>query len=225
MDWNQFNTWNCRDAAMAKFWNMALTDWAVSFITRHNVRSCLDYGCGYFDFGRALIPYLERVDGYDPHVPSVQIARSTLSPSTVNVSLYTDADRLIGGSYDMIVVNSVIQYFHDEQELVAFFQRSHELLQDNGHVLIADIIPPNFSAIKDGLNSLSLSLRHSFFMPMVIHLAKSMKVKDLGLRKYSDQDMRTAATHCGFTVERLPCNLTPSRERYTCLFRKSVVSE
>lgn len=210
---------------MAKFWNKALIDWAVSFIARHGVRSCLDYGCGYFDFGRALVPYLERVDGYDPHVPSVQSARATLLPSTKNVSLYSEADRLVPGSYDMIVVNSVIQYFHDEQELAAFFQRSHGLLRHNGHVLIADIIPPNFSALRDGLNSLRLGLRHSFFLPMVIHLAKSMKVKDDGLRKYSECALRTAATHCGFGVELLPHNLTPSRERYTCLFHKSALNQ
>ena len=110
--------------------------------------------------------------------------------------------------------------FHDQFEIDAFFQRTHRLLRHNGYLLIADIISPDFSAFKDGLNSLKLSLTHGFFIPMTIHLVKSLKVKNKGLRMYSDQDLENAAADCGFVMEKLPQNLTPSRQRYTCLFYK-----
>jgi SAM-dependent methyltransferase len=225
IDWNQFNTWNRRDVAMSTFWSKPLVNWTIAFIERQNVKSCLDYGCGYFDLGRALIPYLERIDGYDPHAPSVRLARDQLHPSTQNASLYADIERLMSNSYDLIVASSVIQYFHGQSELEAFFQRTHRLLRPNGYLLIADIISPKFSPLRDGLNSLKLSLAHGFFVPMIVHLAKSLKVKNQGLRKYSEQDLFNAAADCGLIMERLPRNLTPSRERYTCLFYKRSSTE
>jgi hypothetical protein len=120
----------------------------------------------------------------------------------------------------MLVVSSVIQYFKDERELEVFFQRSHRLLLREGYLLVADIIPTDFSALRDGLNSLRQSLVNGFFVSMIVHLAKSLKIIDGGLRKYSEEDLANAASHGGFAMEKLPHNLTPSRERYTCLFHK-----
>ena len=221
-DWIEYNRWNRRDERMAELWVRDLVAWLSSAPELNETSTVLDFGCGYFDVGMAIARNVARVDGSEIEPRTVELARSR-SAELPATRIFESGDAIQPGTYDFIVVNSVVQYFGGVEDLRKHLRLFHEWLKPGPRsaVLIADVIPPEYSAAKDALRSLRVALCNGMLPAMVRHLWKAaFKAEKMQLLRIGFEPLQALASEAGFTCERLNKNLTPSRRRYTCLFKR-----
>lgn len=224
--WNSFNDWAVRSELHSRTWVARLVRYLVETGLADRETTVLDYGCGAFDLAGGLASHVKRIDGFEPHPASVTHSAARAS-SLANANIYSDLSSIPRHSYDLVVVNSVIQYMESAAELPAFFDRCGDLLSRNGKrsLLVADIIPVGYSPNRDALAALGVALRHGFFIEMLRHLAKSaLNGNGTRLARYDRTTFAALATAHGFRPHFLPENLTPSRSRYTCLLTQIPVN-
>lgn len=217
-DWAKYGRWNRRDERMAELWVRDVIAWVNGNgqITSNSV--VLDYGCGYFDVGMALAPHVARVDGFDIEPDTIAAARMRVR-SVPNAQIHDRRDDLPRASYDLVIVNSVLQYV-PEGELGDALTFMRGLLKPGGAALIADLIPRSYSPAKDALRSLWVALRSRLLLPMIMHISKAaLKPDGLQLSRIDAAELSELASAARFRFERLERNLTPSRQRYSCLLK------
>lgn len=216
-EWNSYNEWNKRDEGMSDLWISKLVHWVK--INKQDLKelTVLDYGCGYFDLGFELIRHSKSVDGYDPFGPAIQRARLRCPGNSI---LTDDLTSLPNQKYNLIILNSVVQYMGTKDALHTFFLKSKELLQSSGEseIILSDLIPKNYSSVKDALNCMLYACRNGFLVAMMIHLFKAATNFHKGMIfKIDPQEVRELAHQNGFKCTILEDNLTPSKYRYSCL--------
>jgi SAM-dependent methyltransferase len=220
-DWQAYHKWNRRDERMAELWvrglKRRLREWP-GLDRRHAV---LDYGCGYFDVGLAIADRVGRVDGFDPDARTVDMARGRAGVRSASF-ITSERSELPRAAYDLIVVNSVFQYLKNDGEVLDVFNLFHALLRPGGRgeVLLGDLIPPTYSSVKDAFRSLRVAFANGVLVSMVAHLWKAaMKGGGLNLFQIAPDRIAALASEAGFTCERLAVNVTPSRQRYSCVLK------
>ena len=216
-DWRTYNKWNRRDERMAELWVRGLVarlrDWP-GLGAQHAV---LDYGCGYFDVGLAIADRVGRVDGFDIDERTVDVARGRCTSH-----ITSDRTELPVATYDLIVANSVFQYLGNEADVFETLKLFRSLLRPGGRgeVLLGDLIPPTYSSVKDAFRSLRVALANGMLLSMTAHLWKAaIKGNGLKLLQISPERIATLSAEAGFDCERLAVNVTPSRQRYSCVLR------
>lgn len=218
-DWRTYHRWNRRDERMAELWVRNLVNYLHGLSWLGPDRTVLDYGCGYFDVGLAIADRVGRVDGFDIDERTLDVARSRAAGNP--------ASRLIGhptdlppATYDLIVANSVFQYLASDDEVNRTLRHFRTLLRPGGRreVLLGDLIPVRYSSARDALRSLRVAVRHGVLLTMMAHLWKAaFKGSGLALLRIAPERMAKLAVAAGFDCEHLPVNVTPSRQRYSCL--------
>ena len=220
LSWNLFNNWNLRNQKMADYWVQDSYQWLMQQKECSVVDSILDYGCGFFDLGIKLLRNVNIVDAYEPHQVSVEIARARL-PQNSNTLLTSKLEDLDNRKYNVIVLNSVMQYFSGKEELkkLLHFAKA-KFKSEDSFLLIADVIPENYSALADAFSYLVVAAKNGFFMSMLMHLIRSA-INPNGHKLYhvSPDEFKTIAYTNGFEIQFLPKNLTPSKIRYTVLLK------
>ncbi len=217
-DWNTYNQWNQRHRGMSELWVRDVVAWLVEDRRVGPNSAVLDYGCSWFDVGAALASLVRRMDGFDIDGRAIDVARRRTAESD-HVTLYEDVAQVPASTYDVIVVNSVLQYMQDEAQVALFLQRARAWLvpSADAFIVVADLIPPAYSPARDAVDSLCFATRHGMLWPMVTHLWKAAR-KPVGhdyLRLAPDSITRLARA-AGLTCRVLERNLTPSRRRYSC---------
>lgn len=207
---------NRRHIGMARFWAAPLIDWLSLQTFVNSTAKVLDFGCGYFDVGSALVPLTQRVDGFDICPFSISEAKR-LNP-THNSSLFEKRSDIPESTYDLIVVNSVLQYLPTETALEETLLFLKSRLRNGGRLLLTDLIPPNYSAGRDAIENLWTVLPHGLALPMVTHLARALFTRNQQpLTKISPSWISDFALRRGAEIASLPQNLTPSRQRFSVL--------
>jgi SAM-dependent methyltransferase len=187
----------------------------------------LDYGCGEAlsadriakAAGRVML--VEAAQSVRAHL----IERFKLNPKIMVISNERVA-LLPEASLDLVIMNSVAQYLPTEQ-----FERTvtlfHRLLKPGGLLLVGDVIPPHVPAASDAWALLRFGWRDGFFFAAVIGLLRTLMSDyrrlraQLGLTRYTEQDMIAKLWAAGFAVSRAPANLGHLTTRMTFLARKS----
>jgi SAM-dependent methyltransferase len=221
--WNKYGSWNRRHEGLAEVWVRDLVLWLKSNPLCHDQTSLLDFGCGYFDVGLALSGLLSRVDGFDLSADTCDIAAQRAQPLAGRSQIYRTLSKIPSHAYDIIVVNSVIQYFADLEVLRQHFFLWKSILKDTlrSQIILADLIPESYVSWRDAIRSIEVAWQEKMLLPMAIHLWKAAaKPKELSLLKVNFEDLRTVARSADFKVELLPFNLTPSRQRYSVIVSK-----
>ena len=216
--WNEYNKANQRDKKMAHEWILKLKNWLISNLCAKGSTSILDYGCGYFDLGIELIQEGHSVDGFDPFGPAVDIARRRVEELVPGkAQIYSSINEIPRRRYDVIVLNSVIQYMTDENEFAKFLSVGRVLLRKEASLLvISDLIPINYSPVFDGLECLYYAARRSLLWPMTLHLCRTFQNSGhKAIKRYDFADLKELAEHLDYKVKKLECNLTPSKRRYS----------
>lgn len=180
----------------------------------------LDYGCGYFDLGISLKDYPDfRVDGFEPDTLSAQCSKKRCEGSLPASRVFTDKKTIPIGIYDMVTVNSVLQYFEGNDDLKSFLTAARGYLNRNSpvaEIIITDVIPLKYSKVADLIFSLWDALWQGIIWDMLKHI---FSILDQGThQKYFQidaEDLTRIALEYNFQTERLPLNLSPSRFRYT----------
>jgi SAM-dependent methyltransferase len=223
--WNAYNELNRRDEKMAHEWILVLKSWLESKLSARGSTCILDYGCGYFDLGIELAQKGYLVDGFDPFGPAVDIARARVEQLVPGrAQIYSSPNEIPTRRYDVIVLNSVVQYMIAENELQKFFAFSRGLFRnESGLVVISDIIPRGYSPILDGLEFLYCAARRTLLWPMLLHLYRTFQNKGhRTVRRYDFAELEELAESFDYDVTKLDCNLTPSKRRYTVVLQKKV---
>ena len=216
--WNEYNKANQRDKKMAHEWILTLRNWLISNVCARGASSILDYGCGYFDLGIELVREGHSVDGFDPFGPAVDVARRRVEESVPGkAQIYSSLDEIPRHRYDVIVLNSVVQYMTDEDELEKFLSLSRVLLRKGpGLIVISDVIPTKYSPVVDGLECLYYAARRGLLWPMSLHLCRTFQNSGhKAVKRYGFAKLKELAEHLDYDVKKLECNLTPSKRRYS----------
>ena len=218
--WNEYNCWNPINKIGDK-WGMKLASW-IKNIGDTSCKNLLDYGCGTFSVGRLLADSVHSVDGYDPCPEYIEHAQS-VTAHLKNVNFFTERNSIPPKTYDMIVVNSVIQYMGDMEHIIQFLHFADQLLKDDlqATLILSDVIPKDYSAFKDAGKSILYSSQNHFLMAMCIYLWKAAtKPPHYQLLLISQSEIIELSEKAGFDCQVLQENLTPSVERYSCVLKR-----
>ena len=122
------------------------------------------------------------------------------------------------GSFDVVIVNSLLQYL-SRADFIALLAVWRRVLAPGGTLIIADVIPPGVSAVKDAAALLAFGAREGFLVAAFIGLARTAvspyrKLRaDLGLAMYEEANILALIRAAGFAVERLPTNIGHNQAR------------
>jgi SAM-dependent methyltransferase len=220
-DWIRYNNeLNPRDRRMSEAWVRKLAQWLAATGIAGRGKAVLDFGCGYFDLGVELVGKAQRVDGFDINPDVVALARGR-TQGLPGISLFTTREAVPPLTYDVMVVNSVLQYFASFDDVETFLAFAHSRLKRGPSLLVlADLLPPRYASALDAMDSLIFAARNGLVRPMLRHLFNAACMpRGMALLRISPAAISQASARHGFSVEFLPENLTPSKRRYTCILR------
>ena len=129
-------------------------------------------------------------------------------------------DGRFGAEFDLVIVNSVIQYL-TPAELDALLVTLRGLLKPNGHLVVADVIPRDTGALTDARALLGFAARGGLLVPAVVGLARTAfsdyrKLRSrLGIAQYDEAEMLKIFATRGYTAGRHPKNLGHNPARMT----------
>jgi SAM-dependent methyltransferase len=204
-----------------------LADAIASYVPSRTA-AVLDYGCGEALHADRVADAAGRLTLAEagPAVRGRLIERFKGNPKIVVIS----ADRaasLLPQSFDMVILHSVSQYLAPEEfgERAALFRR---LLQPGGLLVVGDVVPPDASALSDAWALLRFGWEDSFFCAAVVGLVRTLfsdyrRLRmQVGLTRYSEQEMASRLAAVGFKVSRAETNLGHLATRMTFLARKAL---
>lgn len=183
----------------------------------------LDYGCGD-TLGAADLAarcgHLALADA----APAVRarLAARLAGEAKVAVLSPEEVEALPGGSFDLIVCNSVSQYLSRET-LAGLLQLWHRLLAPGGTLLVADVIPPQVNAMVDARVLLTLAVREGFLIGAVTGLVRTCfssyrKLRhEVGLTTYEEPQMLALLQAAGFQARRTRPNVGYNQQRMAFL--------
>lgn len=179
----------------------------------------LDYGCGEALGAAALANACGSLTLSDaaPGVRQGLKARFAQAPG-IQVLSPEEVAALPDGSFDLIVANSLLQYLSPQvrDDLMATWRR---LLSADGALLIADVIPPHVSAVRDAAALLRFGAAEGFLGSALLGLVRTVfspyrKLRaDLGLSQYGEAEMLDVLTRAGFSARRVRPNVGHNQER------------
>lgn len=129
-------------------------------------------------------------------------------------------DLIPAGSVDLIVVNSLLQYLSlDELRGLLAVWRSK--LRPDGRLVLADVIPPDVSPLKDAGALLSFAWKGGFLRHALAGLVRTAFSdyrrirRELGLSQYAESEMLELLRDTGFAAERRHPNIGHNQARMT----------
>jgi len=136
----------------------------------------------------------------------------------IDVLAPEEAAALPDGCQDLVIANSLVQYLSRDQ-FKDLLQLWHRLLAPGGQLLVADIIPPNVSAVRDAGALLSFAAKEGFLAAAVLGLARTAvspyrKLRaELGLAHYEEAEVLALLDAAGFTPARVHPNVGHNQNR------------
>jgi ubiquinone/menaquinone biosynthesis C-methylase UbiE len=135
-----------------------------------------------------------------------------------------ELEELPGGSLDLVVANSLLQYLSREElrDLLGLWRRK---LKREGRLVLADVVPPNLGPLADAKALLAFGWKGGFATRAVIGLIRTAlsdyrKIRsELGLTTYAESELIELLRGEGFSAERRAKNIGHNQERMTFLAR------
>lgn len=190
----------------------------------------LDFGCGEALAAEriaARVAHLTLSDG-SARVRD-QLAARFGGLGNVTVATPEQQDPATGRVYDLVIVNSVLQYVEPAAAgpLLASLARA---LAPDGRVLVGDIIPPDLSAAIDAWELIAFAARDGFLLAALAGLVRTAvsdyaKIRaKFGLTRYSAADFEQLAAESGLVAELLPRNVGHNQHRLAFLVRRGAAA-
>jgi SAM-dependent methyltransferase len=185
----------------------------------------LDYACGEALFAGRVADACGKLYLAEP-APGVRgrlIAR--FAPNAkIRVLSLDDVRKMIDGSVDLVVMNSVAQYMTPE-ELDAAFAIICSLLKPSGRLVLGDILHPQVGTARDVLALLKFAATQGFLKDACYGLA-STALSDyrqlrarIGLQRYGEEEIVKKLAAAGFTATRAAVNIGHNPWRMTFVAR------
>lgn len=173
----------------------------------------LDYGCGEALAADQLAAHCGSLTLSDA-APGVRARLGARFSTCAGLRILApeEVEALPDGSFDLIVANSLLQYLPGAvlRDLLALWRR---LLAPGGKLLLADVIPPDVSAMTDAMALLRFAAAEGFLPAAMAGLVRTAfspyrKLRaDLGLSHYSAPDICARLVAAGFEPERVQPNV------------------
>jgi amino acid adenylation domain-containing protein len=113
----------------------------------------LEIGCGSGLLLRELVPATAAYTGIDPSSVAVESCREWVADQGLKAVLHTgfahQATDLADGSYDLVVLASVVQFFPGPGYLDDVLEQCARLLAPGGRIVLADLVDPASGANPD----------------------------------------------------------------------------
>ncbi len=199
-------------------------------ITRHIPRSdavVLDHGCGEALYAEALAGRCGRLILCEA-APKICIALAERLRGVRNAEVMEPigVEQLADGSLDLVVVNSLLQYL-SRGDLEALLELWRTKLKRDGRLVIADVIPPGVSPLRDAAALLWFATRGGFLMGALGGLLRTALSdygrirKSLGFSMYRERDFVELLAAHGFAAERVRPNFGHNQARMTFAARRA----
>jgi SAM-dependent methyltransferase len=184
----------------------------------------LDFGCGFGHVAELLAPHVGELSLWDTSANMRRRARLNLAKQhNIRFLDFSDPNASNSGlRFDLILVNSVVQYMTPEQ-FSTWLLRWRNMLATSGRIVVSDLIPPNYPTIRDIVDLLRFSGRRGFLVRAVWQ-AFSEIWRYWGVRRarplfrVGPEDLSQRGRDAGLTVSCLPTNLTHFKKRLTAVF-------
>jgi SAM-dependent methyltransferase len=181
----------------------------------------LDYGCGEALYAEDVARHCGRLVLCDaaPRV-CAELALHMKSVANVEVMEPLGVGQLDDGSLDLVVVNSVLQYLA-RADLQALLDLWRAKLKPDGRLVIADVIPPGVSPLRDALALLGFAVRGGFLVPAVSGLVRTafsgsgQLRKTLGFATYGEREIIDLLARHGMSAQRVRPNFGHNQARMT----------
>ena len=192
----------------------------VALLPREGLR-VLDYGCGEAIHSGIVAAQASRLVLCEAaaHVRE-RLGRRFAGDGNISVASPDEVAAMPAGSFDVIAVNSVVQYLTaaDLDRLLGVWKR---LLAPDGVLIVGDVRPPGIGAATDIAALLRYAARNGFLIAALGGLVRTLFSdyrtlrKRLGLATYSEAAFLGLLAAAGFSAERLPRNLEHNPARMT----------
>lgn len=174
----------------------------------------LDYGCGD-GLLAAMLDDEWVIEGYDPSEPARRAARSRRSMAVVHDTLVTVPE----GSFDVMILSSVTQYFAGADELGRVIDAAKGWLVPSGLVVITDVVTVDSSRVRDARDIISGTTRRIGSRAAGVHLLRAALRRSGPLLQLDLVDIDALAAGAGLTCEVLPQNLSQFSSRRSVVLR------
>ncbi len=179
----------------------------------------LDFGCGFGFTAGLMAPRVASVSVWDSAANMRAHARDHLAPHG-NVSfldLGTGIALPNGVRFDLIVVNSVVQYMSAD-ELAGWLTAWRDGLAPEGRLVLSDLIPRGYDVRRDIPAVLLFSLRRGTLFRALIEGVKEWRRyrqvhRSVSLLTIASEEFAEQARGLGLETEVLPANLSPHPAR------------
>ena len=214
-----------------KYWNSSninrelMQVWATYFVGAYEKHFgfnendvVLDFGAGYGNVSFLIRNKVKHIYMYDKAEYMQEVLRHNFSEQK-NMQIISDLNE-IKEKVSVIIVNSVSQYINKE-EFREVLKEFNGLCNARTNLIIADIIPQDYSKMTDFRNQLSISMKYGFFSKLLIYaisntfFSPSLSLSAEYLVKYDENEMLSLLAEQGFDAKKTENNFTFSKNRFT----------
>lgn len=206
---------------------VALFDALAKLLPNGKTFSILDYGCGDALMAPGIVAAGGELWLYD----AAREVRRRLGERYAGQRSMTVVDEaglaaLPDGSFDIILVVSVIQYLSPEQ-LEAMLVLFRRLLKADGSLIVADVLQPGGNPVADARSLLSFAHANGFLGAALWGLVKTLLSdysrlrSQVGLAAFTPRDFIDRLARSGWKAVQLERNISPSPHRNSFVARKS----
>ena len=198
-----------------------------SALSLKSMRCVLDFGCG---FGFAAEMLARRVDQVYLWDASENMRRYALvnvaGRHNIQFVDLSDAKAVPRDlRFDLILVNSVVQYMSRDEFAVRLFQW-RSMLARHGWIVVSDLIPPNYQSAWDIVDLLKFSAAHGLLMRSIWQAMGDVKrhwriSRAYPLCRIGREELDRWGKAAGLAVSYLPSNLTHLTRRITAVFSEN----
>ena len=181
----------------------------------------LDHGCGEANYAADVAKHCRRLNLCEAAQGVRQaLAQRVRAIANIEVLDPAEVEALPEHSLDLVVANSLVQYL-TRDELTVLLGLWRRKLKPAGVLVLADVIPPDVSPLKDAAALLQFGWRGGFLLAALAGLVRTAlsdyrKIRvQLGLSMYSEADFSALLADQGFLAERVYPNFGHNQGRMT----------
>ncbi|MBS7697816.1 MULTISPECIES: class I SAM-dependent methyltransferase [unclassified Chelatococcus] len=179
----------------------------------------LDYGCGEALAAATIAAQCRTLTLVDA-APRVRDKLSERFAASTNIHVASPEDIAVlpAGSFDLVIINSVLQYLKKD-EAASVFATLRDKLAPNGRLVLADILQPGVSPLTDVKALLGFGWTGGFLGAACLGLVRTAlsdyrKLRgQLGLTHYSEGEIIAALAAAGFSARRQRPNIGHNQDR------------
>ena len=142
--------------------------------------------------------------------------------TSIKILTPDQVESLMSSSFDVIVVNSVVQYLSlpEFERLLGTWRR---LLAADGRLILGDIVPRTVGPVADTVALLRFARTHGFLTAAGLGLVRTLfsdyraKRAKFGLLRFEESELIELLTRHGFEARRRPANIGHNPARLTMI--------